>query len=136
MIFNWSGFFQPVDNLPALNTVKAGSAIPVKFGLGGDKGLSIFAAGYPQSTRIACDTGAPLGDIRNQTANPGGKQPVVHPAAASYNYVWKTEKVWADTCRQLVVKLTDGTRISPISSSSRSALLLPILTRAACRMRG
>ena len=47
VIFNWSGFFQPVDNLPTLNVVKAGSAVPVKFGLGGDKGLSIFAPGYP-----------------------------------------------------------------------------------------
>ena len=49
VIFNWSGFFQPVDNLPALNVVKAGSAIPVKFSLGGNKGLNIFAAGYPLS---------------------------------------------------------------------------------------
>ncbi|MGE5603197.1 MAG: lamin tail domain-containing protein, partial [Nitrososphaerales archaeon] len=37
---NFTGFFQPVDNLPTLNTVKAGSAIPVKFGLGGVKGLN------------------------------------------------------------------------------------------------
>ena len=49
VIYNWSGFFPPVDNLPALNSVKAGSAIPVKFSLGGDKGLNIFAAGYPKS---------------------------------------------------------------------------------------
>jgi len=26
-----------------------------------------------------------------------------------YNYVWKTDKSWAGTCRQLVVKLIDGT---------------------------
>jgi hypothetical protein len=26
-----------------------------------------------------------------------------------YTYVWKTEKAWANTCRQLVVKLKDGT---------------------------
>ena len=26
-----------------------------------------------------------------------------------YNYVWKTEKAWVGSCRQLVVKLKDGT---------------------------
>jgi hypothetical protein len=26
-----------------------------------------------------------------------------------YSYVWKTEKAWAGTCRQLVVRLSDGT---------------------------
>jgi hypothetical protein len=36
--YNFSGFFQPVDNLPTLNIAKAGSAIPVKFSLGGDQG--------------------------------------------------------------------------------------------------
>ena len=70
VIFNWSGFFPPVDNLPALNSVKAGSAIPVKFSLGDDKGLNIFAAGYPQSIQIACDTGELLGDPI-PTVNPG-----------------------------------------------------------------
>jgi len=26
-----------------------------------------------------------------------------------YHYFWKTEEAWADTCRQLVVTLIDGT---------------------------
>jgi hypothetical protein len=30
-------------------------------------------------------------------------------ATDRYNYVWKTDKAWAGTCRQLVMKLTDGT---------------------------
>ena len=107
VIFNWSGFFRPVDNLPALNVVKAGSAIPLKFSLGGNKGLSIFAAGYPQSVQIACDTGAVLGGSE-PTANPGGSS-LTYSNSGQYNYVWKTEKAWAGTCRQLVVKLIDGT---------------------------
>src|SRR5262249_60474748 len=36
--YNFSGFFQPVDNAPVLNVVKAGSAIPVKFRLRGGPG--------------------------------------------------------------------------------------------------
>ena len=36
--FNFTGFFQPVDNLPAINVAAAGSSIPVKFSLGGNHG--------------------------------------------------------------------------------------------------
>ncbi|QHK21248.1 hypothetical protein GU243_17740 [Pseudarthrobacter psychrotolerans] len=32
------GFLQPVDNGGALNSMKAGAAVPVKFGLGGNRG--------------------------------------------------------------------------------------------------
>jgi predicted extracellular nuclease len=108
VIFNWAGFFQPVDNLPTLNVVKAGSAIPVKFSLGGNKGLSIFATGYPLSTKIACDSGAPADDIE-QTVTAGGSSLSYSAGNDQYNYVWKTEKSWAGTCRQLVVMLVDGT---------------------------
>ena len=61
--YKFNGFFPPVDNLPTLNDVKAGQAIPLKFSLSGNKGLNILAAGYPQSTKIACDTSVSQDDI-------------------------------------------------------------------------
>jgi uncharacterized protein len=106
VIFNWAGFFQPVDNLPMLNSVNAGRAIPVKFSLGGDKGLNIFATGYPVSTQIDCNSGASLDDIE-QTVTPGSSS--LSYGGGQYNYVWKTDKSWTGTCRQLVVTLVDGT---------------------------
>ena len=45
--FNFSGFFQPVDNPPAVNDAKAGSAIPVKISSNGNQGLAIFPPGFP-----------------------------------------------------------------------------------------
>ena len=45
-MYSFNGFFQPVDNL-LLNVAKAGSAIPVKFSLGGNVGLGIFRADLP-----------------------------------------------------------------------------------------
>ena len=106
--YNFTGFFPPVDNLPALNKAKAGQAVPVKFSLNGDKGLDIFAPGYPQSMQIACDTSAPLG-APEPTVNPGSSSLTYDPVTDAYNYVWKTDKGWSGTCRQLVVKLIDGT---------------------------
>jgi predicted extracellular nuclease len=106
VIFNWTGFLKPIDNLPAWNSNKAGSAVPVKFSLGGNKSLNIFAAGYPQSVQINCNTGEILG-ISEQTVNPGGSS--MSYGGGQYNYIWKTDKAWAGTCRQLVVMLNDGT---------------------------
>ena len=53
-VYRRAGFFPPVDMPPTVNTVKAGSAIPVKFSLGGDRGMAIFAAGYPRFQPVAC----------------------------------------------------------------------------------
>lgn len=35
--YHFSGFFSPVDSMPVINLAKAGSAIPVKFSLGGNQ---------------------------------------------------------------------------------------------------
>jgi hypothetical protein len=70
--------------------------------------LSIFAAGYPVSQKIACDSGVPLDDIE-ETVTAGGSSLSYDAGSNRYNYVWKTEKAWAGTCRQLTVKLIDGT---------------------------
>ena len=106
--FNFAGFFAPVDNLPMLNVAAAGSAIPVKFGLGGNQGLNIFAPGYPASSQIACDANAP-GDEIEQTVNAGGSSLSYDPTTDRYTYTWKTDKAWKGTCRLLVVRLSDGT---------------------------
>ncbi|MFY9608860.1 MAG: ExeM/NucH family extracellular endonuclease [Blastocatellia bacterium] len=105
---DFSGFFQPVDNLPVLNQVKAGASVPVKFSLGGDKGLDIFAAGYPKSEVIDCDSTAEVQGIE-ETVTAGSSGLSFDPATNVYTYIWKTEKSWANTCRQLVVKLNDTT---------------------------
>jgi uncharacterized protein len=108
VIYSFGGFFQPVDNLPTINTVKAGSAVPVKFSLGGSQGLSIFDAGYPKSEAIACNSTDPVSGIE-ETETAGSSSLSYDPATDTYKYIWKTEKAWANTCRQLVVKFKDGT---------------------------
>lgn len=109
--FTVSGFFQPVDNLPVLNSVKAGSAIPVKFSLGGNQGLNVFAGGYPRSAQIACSSSAPV-DAVEQTVNAGGSSLSYDPQTSQYTYIWKTDKTWSASpggpCRQLVLEFADG----------------------------
>jgi parallel beta-helix repeat protein len=106
--FRFSGFFQPVDNPPILNVVKAGLGVPVKFSLGGNQGLLIFAAGSPSSTAIGCDNAAPTEDIDTTgTATQSGLS--YDSKSGQYTYVWNTAKSWAGTCRRLNVTLADKT---------------------------
>jgi hypothetical protein len=107
VVYAFGGFFSPIDNPPVFNVTKAGQAIPVKFSLGGNQGLIIFAAGNPKSQQIACNSSAPLDDIE-QTVSAGSSSLSCDPVTDQYTYVWKTDKSWARTCRQLIVRLTDG----------------------------
>lgn len=105
-VFNWSGFFQPTANPPALNTVKAGSAVPIKFSLSGDQGMDVIYSGYPVSQQVNCTTLAPL-------ANPPVQAVIIDasydPLVDQYIFNWKTNTTWKNTCQKLTVLLTDGT---------------------------
>ena len=50
VVWDFSGFFQPVDDPEGLNVAKAGSAIPVKFSLAGDQGLQILSVALADGT--------------------------------------------------------------------------------------
>jgi uncharacterized repeat protein (TIGR01451 family) len=108
ILYDFTGFFSPVNNLPTLNSVNAGRAIPVKFSLSGNKGLGIFPVGSPASGVIPCDASAPVTDL-TETVTAGGSSLSYDAGSDQYNYVWKTESSWAGTCRQLVLTLNDGT---------------------------
>ncbi|MGH9084429.1 MAG: PxKF domain-containing protein [Acidimicrobiales bacterium] len=115
--YAWEGFFQPIDNPTGegstldehWNRAKAGSAIPAKFKLGGDMGLSVFAAGYPRAVQIACPSSPEPTDPIEETvvtANSGLKYDSL---AGQYIYVWKTPSNYALKCFRFEVKLIDGT---------------------------
>jgi uncharacterized repeat protein (TIGR01451 family) len=106
--YNFTGFFSPIDNPPTVNEMKAGQAAPVKFSLGGNQGLNIFAAGSPSSVQIACDTNLPIDSVE-ETETAGSSFLTYDATTDRYKYVWKTENSWKNTCRQLTVTLRDGT---------------------------
>ncbi|HEY6789048.1 MAG TPA: PxKF domain-containing protein [Trebonia sp.] len=75
--FRFAGFFLPVLNPPAVNLRIAGLPVNMGFALGGNKGLNVIAAGYPQVQQDSCTTGAPTGPpqaattVANNGASPG-----------------------------------------------------------------
>lgn len=106
VVYDWSGFFRPVDNGGVLNVVKAGSSVPMKFSLAGDQGLGIISEA--KSRVINCETSAAQDQLEN-TATAGQSGLSYDGAIDQYNYVWKTDKVWATSCREFSLKLNDGT---------------------------
>ena len=44
-----------------------------------------------------------------QTATAGASGLSYDPATSTYSYIWKTDKAWANTCRQLIVTFNDAT---------------------------
>ena len=106
----FTGFFAPLNNAPIVNSAKAGSTIPVKFSLGGDHGLAIFAAGFPKATKVACIAGEPVDAIEETPPSASG---LTYDAAADrYQYNWRTPKSYAGSCYRLDVRFVDGSTFS------------------------
>lgn len=96
----WSGFTgfrPPVDGNGAWNVVKAGSAIPVKFGLGGDQGFGIFEAGYPRFKQVSCPGAPPV----TETISAAAGSLTYDSATDTYQYNVKSAKSLAGTCQAL-----------------------------------
>jgi alpha-tubulin suppressor-like RCC1 family protein len=106
--YPFTGFFPPVQPVPTFTAVKAGSAVPLKFSLGGDKGLKVLAEDSPASAQIDCELLTPMSELK-PTMPAGGSGLSYDASTGQYTYVWKTEKAWADTCRVLALQLNDLT---------------------------
>lgn len=104
--FAFDGFFSPVDDPPILNRTKAGSAVPVKFTLGGDHGYDVFADGSPAARAIPCPT-APS-DLVESTTSSASTELSYDPVSDRYTWTWKTSKAWANSCRELTLSFSDG----------------------------
>jgi hypothetical protein len=108
VVYDFAGFFQPVENPDAWNMAKAGQGIPVKFSLDGDQGLAIFNTGSPTAVQVACPsgTGTTYDAIETTTANSSG---LIYDAdAGQYVYVWKTPKTLDGKCYKFKLGLNDG----------------------------
>lgn len=104
--YPFSGFFQPVDDAPTVNIAKAGSAVNVRFRLGGNQGLRIFRVGYPRVTTASCTRGART-DVIETTVRARVSSLRYDSTNNQYVYVWKTSSNRAGTCVRFNLGLND-----------------------------
>jgi hypothetical protein len=103
----FGGFLPPIAS-DALNEAKAGRAVPVNFSLGGDFGLDILES---TSAQFACDN-EPVNPEAVETVSAGASSLNYDPETDLYTYVWKTEKAWSGTCRQLSLTIDGETYVA------------------------
>lgn len=108
ILYNFTGFLKPVQNPDVLNVATAGLVIPIKFRLGGDRGLDILAAGSPSVEEITCPVGAVKNKIIKYVTL---SDPLLKYKADKlrYKYTWQTDPAWAGTCQLFTMELNDGT---------------------------
>lgn len=109
VVFDWGGFAQPIKD--GWNRVRAGSAVPVKFRLGGDHGLGIFESGSPRVVEVSCPApngggGSPTGAA---VTNASISDLRYTPGAGHYQFVWNTTDAMAGACFRLDLELIDDT---------------------------
>lgn len=105
VVYDFDGFFWPVRNPPGVTRWKAGVPVPVRFSLNGFRGPRPEADGYPRTSRCGG------GDVELVArASQSKKKPAFEYDKRSDRYVmlWKTDRKWAGSCRDFVLKLDDG----------------------------
>ena len=113
IIYNFVGFRGPEDNAgagatPVFNTVKAGSAIPLKLNLTGNWDLGVLNPANPQAAAVACPK-AMTTDLLEETVSAASNSFNYDATAEHCNYLWKTQSTFAGKCYKLDVRLNDGT---------------------------
>jgi Big-like domain-containing protein len=110
LTYTFVGFFQPVDNPPVVNTVKAGQAVPEKWQLFdslsqpvSDPTSFVTFSSY----QVSCGTwtGDPTSAIDQTVTGSSGLQ---YLGSGNWQFNWATNKTWAATCRTAVLTLKDG----------------------------
>ncbi|MGH7293189.1 MAG: PxKF domain-containing protein, partial [Myxococcota bacterium] len=106
-LYRFIGFAAPVRNPPAINELRAGNTVQIRFKLAGNPGLAAIASGSPVVQRMACDTWAPIGVT--EPAPPTGSSGLRYAAKTGlYTHAWKTEASWAGICQEWRIELIDG----------------------------
>jgi hypothetical protein len=107
--FTFTGFFRPVDNLPALNTVKNGSTVPVKWKLQGEGGMELSDVSAVESARaalISCDAVASELETPVEVTTTGSTALRYDATAMQFVFNWQTPRQ-AGTCWRLEVRFVD-----------------------------
>jgi hypothetical protein len=94
------GFAQPLDNAPVLNRVKAGQAIPIKWGLLNGAGLPVtnLVNVSISTTTLACPLGTSVDQVEEAVAGSSG---LLNLGNGYYQLNWKSAGAFAGSCKTL-----------------------------------
>jgi cysteine-rich repeat protein len=111
-VYGFTGFLQPVDNLPIVNLGKAGRTYPVKWQLplcsgGYVSRLNAVLYNPLRIRQVNCDTNASLDTLETET--PGSSGLTYDVTSNEYHYNWQTSSTYLNRCYDLLLELDNGT---------------------------
>jgi hypothetical protein len=107
VIYKFSGFFSPVDNLPTINAANAGQGIPVKWRITDANDVPITNPASFVSITVAslsCSAGTTSDAVEEYAAGASGLQNLGN---GNWQFVWKTPKSYANSCKTMKLNLND-----------------------------
>lgn len=107
-LYAFGGFMAPLHATELAQRL-SGSAMAVKFTLGGALGTDVFDAGFPKVQPINCATREATGEAVSLAANQWVFQDL---AGGLYHFKWKSSHDWQNVCRRLILGFDDGSRYS------------------------
>ena len=105
--YAFQGFAAPIDNLPAINSAKAGQTVPVKWRITDSRGVVVSdPSSFSSVTTVSgsCPLAAPLDAVETYSGNSG----LQYLGDGWWQFNWKTPKTYAGLCREMHLNLADG----------------------------
>lgn len=104
---SFTGFFNPVDNPPVTNAVKAGRTVPLSWRLTDGNGYPVttLTSVAVTTTPVTCGLGSGTDPVPEEAAGASGLQNL---GDGYYRFNWKTQRVYANTCRALTLDLGES----------------------------
>lgn len=108
VLYNFTGFFSPVDNPPTMNTAKAGQAIPLKWRITDANGnpVTTLTGVSVTAVSLSCPSAPTVDAIEEYVTSNSGLQNL---GDGYYQWNWKSPTSYANTCKTLKLDLGEGT---------------------------
>jgi len=96
--YAFDGFYSPLVAEPASTTFRAGTSVPAKFSLLGDRGPDVLARAAWRPCGVTTNDSTTAFGSFGYNAGPD-----------RYTFMWSTDKAWTGSCKELLLTLRDGT---------------------------
>jgi nucleoside-specific outer membrane channel protein Tsx len=106
VVYAFEGFLEPVNN-HALNVVKAGQAISLRWRLTDAQGVAVtdLAGATVTVTNYSCSLSETEDELGEDTAGKSGLQSL---GDGNYRFSWKTPRSYANSCKTMQLDLGEG----------------------------
>lgn len=107
VVYQFDGFDHPVNAAPALNSAKAGRAIPLKWRITDANGVPVtdLSAATLRALTLTCSLGTSADQVEEYAAGGSGLQNL---GDGYYQINWKTPSTYAKSCKTLQLDLGEG----------------------------